>query len=202
MSDFDKEAEREKLREKLADDREKRQHTQQLSELLLKGATMTNRHCDRCGDPIFRHEGQEFCPSCDTGSQDAAAADRPADDGDSARPETTGDESATAATRSANGARPEGESVDVEPASERAETAAAPTSGSPETAENSTPTEPMPSEPTPTESTGGDLDGARASLARTVATFAERARTTEDPRRAREHLEAAREAAEALAALR
>ena len=65
MSDeFDKEAEREKLREKFAEDERKREHTQRLSELLLQGATMTNRHCETCGDPIFRHEGREFCPTC------------------------------------------------------------------------------------------------------------------------------------------
>ncbi|MFB6154668.1 MAG: Sjogren's syndrome/scleroderma autoantigen 1 family protein, partial [Haloferacaceae archaeon] len=64
MSDFDAEAEREKLREKYERDREKREATQRMSELLLKGATMTNKHCDRCGDPIFRYQGQEFCPTC------------------------------------------------------------------------------------------------------------------------------------------
>lgn len=62
--EFDKEAEREKLREKLERDEQKRQHTQHMSELLLKGATMTNRHCEDCGDPIFSHNGQEFCPTC------------------------------------------------------------------------------------------------------------------------------------------
>ncbi|ESS03779.1 MAG: Zn-finger containing protein, partial [uncultured archaeon A07HR67] len=65
MSDgFDKEAEREKLREKFAEDEKKREHTQRMSELLLQGATMTNRHCETCGDPIFRNDGQEFCPTC------------------------------------------------------------------------------------------------------------------------------------------
>ena len=65
MSDeFDKEAEREKLRQQLAAEEESRQATQHMSELLLKGATMTNRHCDECGDPVFRHEGREFCPTC------------------------------------------------------------------------------------------------------------------------------------------
>jgi len=65
MSDeFDKEAEREKLREKFAKDEKKREHTQRMSELLLQGATMTNRHCETCGDPIFRHDGQAFCPTC------------------------------------------------------------------------------------------------------------------------------------------
>jgi hypothetical protein len=47
----------------------------------------------------------------------------------------------------------------------------------------------------------GDLAEARRTLARSVRSLAERGATAEDPRRAREHLEAAREAAEALAAL-
>ncbi|WP_247005442.1 Sjogren's syndrome/scleroderma autoantigen 1 family protein [Halorientalis litorea] len=66
MSDFDKEAEREKLREKYENDRTDRESTERMSDLLLKGATMTNAHCGTCGDPIFRHEGQEFCPTCQT----------------------------------------------------------------------------------------------------------------------------------------
>jgi len=63
MSDFDKEAERERLREKYERDQQKRQATQRMSDLLLKGATMTNRHCGVCGDPLFRYDGQEFCPA-------------------------------------------------------------------------------------------------------------------------------------------
>lgn len=64
MSEFDKEKEREKLREQLAGEEERRQETQEMSELLLNGATMLNVHCDQCASPIFRHEGEEFCPSC------------------------------------------------------------------------------------------------------------------------------------------
>jgi len=64
MSDFDKEAEREKLREKYEQDKEERKATQRMSDLLLKGATMTNAHCGTCGDPLFQHEGTTFCPSC------------------------------------------------------------------------------------------------------------------------------------------
>ena len=64
MSDFDKEAEREKLREQFERDRQKRQQSERMSELLLKGATMTNKHHD-CGSPIFRWQGEEFCPSCE-----------------------------------------------------------------------------------------------------------------------------------------
>ncbi|WP_276299548.1 Sjogren's syndrome/scleroderma autoantigen 1 family protein [Halorussus lipolyticus] len=63
-SGFDKEAEREKLREKYGDEDEDRENTRRMSELLLQGATMTGKHCDNCGDPIFRHDGQEFCPTC------------------------------------------------------------------------------------------------------------------------------------------
>jgi len=73
MSDFDKEAEREKLREKYGEEEEKREATEQMSELLLKGATMTNAHCTTCGDPIFRYDGQEFCPTC----QKPVARDQP-----------------------------------------------------------------------------------------------------------------------------
>ena len=66
-SGFDKEAEREKLREKFARDDEKRESTRRMSELLLKGATMPNSHCDACGSPLFRQNGREFCPECDAG---------------------------------------------------------------------------------------------------------------------------------------
>lgn len=62
--EFDREAEREKLREKYEQDKERREATERMSDLLLKGATMTNRHCGTCGSPIFRHEGQAFCPTC------------------------------------------------------------------------------------------------------------------------------------------
>jgi uncharacterized Zn finger protein (UPF0148 family) len=73
-SGFDKEAEREKLREKYGDDDEDRENTQRMSELLLQGATMTGKHCDNCGDPIFRHDGQEFCPTCQHEAQQAREA--------------------------------------------------------------------------------------------------------------------------------
>lgn len=69
MSDFDREAEREQLREQFERDEAKREATERMSELLLKGATMTNRHCDTCGDPIFRHDGRAFCPTCHGGPE-------------------------------------------------------------------------------------------------------------------------------------
>ncbi|MEA5388710.1 Sjogren's syndrome/scleroderma autoantigen 1 family protein [Haloarculaceae archaeon H-GB11] len=99
MSDFDKEAERERLREKYERDKAKREATEQMSDLLLKGATMTNAHCGECGDPIFRHEGQEFCPTCQTVLDDGSAPESEAesdaqqdlpDDGPSPAPDTAG----------------------------------------------------------------------------------------------------------------
>jgi hypothetical protein len=71
---FDKEAEREKLREQYEADQKRREATQQMSELLLKGATMTNQHCEECGSPIFRYEGEAFCPTC-AGTRDVAEGD-------------------------------------------------------------------------------------------------------------------------------
>lgn len=210
MSDgFDKEAEREKLREKLADDEEKREHTQRMSELLLQGATMTNRHCDDCGDPIFRKDGQEFCPTCHT----VDAADVEGDDsaaGNSAANNSTesasGDARANAVDRSptpptdgaqspatgANGAaeprRPDRESAGTPP--EPSTEASAPTAGASEGDSAAT-----------TAAGSGSVADARASLIRTLNQFADAAEETDDPRRARDHLQAAREAAEALAAL-
>ena len=65
MSDFDREAEREKLREKYERDKQKREASERMSELLLQGATMTNRHCPECRSPVFRYDGREFCPTCE-----------------------------------------------------------------------------------------------------------------------------------------
>ncbi|ELY70442.1 hypothetical protein C488_18550, partial [Natrinema pellirubrum DSM 15624] len=113
MSDFDKEAEREKLREKYEQDQKEREATQRMSDLLLKGATMTNAHCGTCGDPLFQQNGTTFCPSCH-GNPDAVegtdleaqpaegAAPKGSDDGraesastDTAAPGAAGTESAT-----------------------------------------------------------------------------------------------------------
>ena len=198
---FDKEAEREKLREKYGEE-EDREATRQMSELLLKGATMTNRHCDSCGDPVFRYDGQEFCPTCQgadgagtdagTGGETAAESDAATDDGSSRStangeiPQPTTDGESAAPARSEAGDEP----------------ARRETRGRPEPA-GRTPTE-RPATPAPAE---GGSEGERgrnpqASLERTLTRFARAAEASEDPRAAREHLAAAREAAEALAALR
>ncbi len=91
MSDFDKEAEREKLREKYEEEEAKREATEQMSELLLKGATMTNAHCSDCGDPIFRYDGQEFCPTCEKPvDRGEPAGDRSGGAGDQTTDQTGG----------------------------------------------------------------------------------------------------------------
>jgi uncharacterized Zn finger protein (UPF0148 family) len=82
MSDFDREAEREKLREKYERDKEKREASERMSELLLQGATMTNRHCPACQSPVFRYEGRSFCPTCErevTEDGELRGGDEPAD---------------------------------------------------------------------------------------------------------------------------
>jgi uncharacterized Zn finger protein (UPF0148 family) len=136
MSDFDREAEREKLREKFERDKEKRQASERMSELLLQGATMTNRHCKECHSPVFRYDGDEFCPTCqqvvdENGNFVGPAAGEDAAEGGEA------DETADAAA--ANGQQPDAE-ADAEAAEDR------PAPGKP-TAGTEPQTEPQPTEP-------------------------------------------------------
>ncbi|MDB2260334.1 Sjogren's syndrome/scleroderma autoantigen 1 family protein [Halorubrum ezzemoulense] len=228
--DFDKEAEREKLREKFADDEQKREHTQRMSELLLKGATMTNRHCEECGDPIFRHDGREFCPTC--GNEAGGAAGGNEATGTAAEPDAAGGTEATGAPPDVDAGAADGvaengsvgadsgvtdsattESGATESAGSRpSRSAAVQSQGSapPQQSDSQRPEPRRPDSrppesgrPTPPQLTD-DAEGvgaARASLTRTLTRFARAAEETDDPRRARDHLEAAREAAEALAAL-
>jgi uncharacterized Zn finger protein (UPF0148 family) len=199
-----------------------------MSELLLKGATMTNRHCEACGDPIFRHDGREFCPTCgnevggaegaDAGEAPTDAAEVPADAGETtvdatAAPETEGDAAA------ANGSV-ESDTTGADPADSSATETAQPRSSSSVAtqSQNSSPqraeaqrTAPQTAEPSRSDSLRSppsrsaddaeSVGAARASLTRTLTRFARAAEEADDPRRARDNLEAAREAAEALAAL-
>ncbi len=180
--EFDKEAEREKLREKLEKDERKRQETQRMSELLLQGATMTNDHCERCGDPLFRDGGETFCPTC-------------GGDGDEAP------EGATAEGDEAVQQQPqEQQSVDQQPAEQRA--AQPPATESP-------PAQRGDGAPTPAGVDAGrqeptaapPADDPRAELRRAVTTTARKATEATDPRTAKQWLEASKEAAEALDAL-
>jgi uncharacterized Zn finger protein (UPF0148 family) len=261
MSDFDKEAERERLREQYERDKQERKAAEQMSELLLQGATMTNTHCSTCGDPIFRYDGQEFCATCerpvdrDPADQDetdetaVSVADPDEDtrvvfgeesgDDQRAQARSTGRDTPVEQTDTPTGSTETEHATPAEQTSEE-QTPTEPTrtqETSPEptrtqdtstaptrTRETDVPVEQAPAasagaETTPPAGAGqssvghsgaevsrstddSDLGAARASLTRTLATFSRRAAATEDPRRAREHLEAAREAAEALAALR
>ncbi|PSP28190.1 hypothetical protein BRC65_02890 [Halobacteriales archaeon QH_2_65_14] len=235
MSDFDKEAERERLREKYEHDRQKREATEKMSELLLQGATMTNAHCSDCGDPVFRYDGQEFCATCEkpidrkTGD---ASTDEAADDGD----DSDGDPSSgpievtspsddarvafgsgeTGATREEDDGRardtPERATTD------RPEQAAEDEMADAGTADGRRTRGHHQADRTASDVGGrrarrepghqgqgapdGDVGAARDALVRTLRRFSEQAEASDDPQRAREHLAAAREAAEALAALR
>ena len=179
---FDKEAEKAKLREQLRREEENRRQTQHMSELLLKGATMTNKHCDTCGDPLFRYEGQEFCPTC-------------------SQAEAEGAEAAAAAEGTTTGSTPDGDGdasadpggIDRIDAGTGIEVADRGRSG--------TDTGKARPKPTAPGTGGADVDAARASLARTLTRLAQQAEGTDDVGRARELLAAAREAAEALEAV-
>jgi uncharacterized Zn finger protein (UPF0148 family) len=242
MSDFDEEAERERLREKYEQDREKREATEQMSELLLQGATMTNAHCSECGDPVFRYEGQEFCATCEraidrngsggTGDEQGESDEQEAsEDTDQGTVEVTepsndrrvvfgGDEDGQAAPAESENSGPRAPDqraesdarrrVDDEaepPARQNAEPPARQDAEPPARRETEPPAE-RPTSDVPARSderapgATGDIGAARAALTRTLVRFSERAEATDDPRQAREHLEAAREAAAALAELR
>ena len=227
MSDFDAEAERERLREKYEADEESRKRTQQMSELLLKGATMTNGHCGECGSPIFRYEGREFCPSCPrtvgAGTDAADAAD--ASEGQSAGaaadddPNAGPDVESGSADAGAGTTRPDASAAtSAEPTPEER---AAPDAGAP--ASNGVgATEPDdrggrgPDAGVDEPRTGGRAAAgrgddpsapaptrraARESLLAALTRHARLAADTDEPHRATDHLTAAREAAAALAEL-
>ena len=127
MSDFDREAEREKLREKYERDKQKREASERMSELLLQGATMTNRHCPECQSPVFRHDGRAFCPTCE--KEITEAGDRP----------EAGEESATAdGTTGADETEPADADVGIE-ARDSAQTPAPGDSAGSETARDPEP---------------------------------------------------------------
>ena len=217
MSEFDKEAEREKLREQFAEDEHERESTQRMSELLLQGATMTNKHCDVHGDPLFRYDGQEFCPTCratggETRTADPEASDAPVPD------ETPASESPTPDEPPSPDAAPQSDPADtsipertnsipetpVQSPSEPTPTDGHDASPSPPepTSEPSAPRSQTASTPPQTDAAHTDLADARASLARTVTRFADEAERADDLARSREYLTAVEDAANALAAVR
>lgn len=193
MSEFDKEAEREKLRKQFEEDEKRREGTERMSELLLKGATMTNRHCETCGDPIFRYQGQEFCPTCQMtveGQETHSPEERQPDATSTANPDATNIE------------------IDDSRTDESGATTDAESSPEPEPSTTADPTpdpEPTPRPPQQPARHGQrsetDLDEARQSLVRTVTRFAAQAEGADDIGRAREFLAATEEAADALRAV-
>ena len=223
---FDEDAVREELREKYEEEREGREATARMSELLLQGATMTNDHCDRCGSPLFRQEGQTFCPNCQHAAKEAQAegtqqsqggqspeqmvqGQQPQSQGQEAQDSKTspggaeatsdeasadGQQSPPAAGRTAGRRTPpsqqDGEATQPQQR-DRAPTTDAPARHDPSTRD-------LP-EHAPTATATGPAGDALES---TIAALARRAASADDPRTAREYLEAAREAAEALATLR
>ena len=260
MSDFDKEAEREKLREKYERDQEERQATQRMSDLLLKGATMTNAHCGTCGDPLFQMDGTTFCPSCHgnpdavEGTQleaqsaeasadeatDGTAGDRDANSRDSSPAagdsETAGADATAPRSDRRRGQREGSADAGASPdsrtaADENAATDSGAASEDPTaTAANDRRPSSAGSESTRStaadrehtsrsstegrrsldgasaggtaRSADGDLEAAHDSLVAALEKFAGKAAATDDPRYARECLEAAREAGETLETLR
>ena len=222
MSDFDAEAERERLREKYEAEAEDRKRTQQMSELLLKGATMTNAHCGECGSPIFRYEGEEFCPDCQratggdvtegeaaagdgTAAADTAGGEAEAVGADAAPHGATDETGADAGTPGANGAAASNGFGGVDVAAEgHRETAATPSGSG---ADAVGPRDEAPTEPRDARraSTTGEVESSRSkretahdALYAALTRHARLAADTDDPRKATEHLEAAREAAAAV----
>jgi uncharacterized Zn finger protein (UPF0148 family) len=205
MSDFDKEAEREKLRRKYEADEDKREATEKMSELLLQGATMTNAHCSECGDPIFRYEGQEFCATCERAVDrgDTGAAEGGDDGGDGEDRDGGAPEEQIEVTEPDAGARVQFGQGEAEQSTDDA---------GPTQSEQTAPGQP--DAPPETKGVGGGAgrsqpapappnDGtAAANLRATLERMSQAAAQTDDPREAEAYLSAAREAAEALSALR
>ncbi len=177
MSDFDKEAEREKLRKRFGEDSQD-ETTERMSELLLRGATMTNMHCDNCGNPLFRKDGQEFCPNCNV-----------VDERDGAE-QTAANDQATTAT----------EQTESPPQQTDTAQSQQPTQPTPSEQPSQVPVQPESQTETAVTS-GGDLTAGRAALVKALTTHAQQGATTQDPHQAKAHLEAAREAAKALQTL-
>ena len=220
MSEFDKEAEREKLREKFAREEERRSRTSNMSELLLKGATMTNKHHE-CGSPVFRWDGQEFCPTCQaapdgegvaqvpdeevTGGQEATTVDieEPSAEPDVGSPEPdeqTADEPTAESTPpepEATGSNGNGEGTSVQPISPYDPESSSDSSRPPER-QSREPADTMPID----GHQEGELSGAGQSLSRLVADLVRRAEQTDDVETTRQLLETVQEAAAALEAVR
>lgn len=197
---FDKEAERRKLEEKYGDEADQREDTQRMSELLLQGATMTNRHCDTCGSPIFRQNGQEFCPTCSAAGNGSAGAEGHQSPDPSNRPAASDNPRAGGTQRTAGTDGSAASNDEVHRNSQSAPSASGPDTQ--DRTQSAAPSDDDPRSSPATVDAGADLGEARRTLIQALDSHATAGATADDPRRARDHLAAAREAAEALAALR
>jgi uncharacterized Zn finger protein (UPF0148 family) len=198
MSEFDKEAEREKLREKYEQEQQDRAATEHMSQLLLQGATMTNHHCDECGDPRFRYDGREFCPTCE-GVEGGEPVDETGGDEANAGEETTATTQEATDAPQQSGQQPQ-VTQQPRPTGEQAPQPAQ-QPGQPRQPSQAESQQSAHGAQTAQPTADSDLATARATLAQSVRALAERGAAADDPRRAKELLAAAREAAEALAAL-
>ena len=216
MSEFDKEAERERLREKYERDKQKREAAEKMSELMLKGATMTNAHCSSCGDPVFRYDGQEFCATCEKPIERAESTDgedverddtvEVANPNEESRIVFGGDDSAAVPPTSQEDHEQDSTSQDGADG-ERVETSETGVHTTPPGTRRDAPhgeieaDEPAAPKSDRTGSVEPGLTAARESLVGTLVRFSQRAEATDDPQQAREYLRTAREAAETLAVL-
>jgi len=207
---FDEEAVREELRQKYEDEREDREATARMSELLLQGATMTNQHYDRCGTPVFRYDGESFCPNCQHEAEQAQTQEQ----ADSAQRDAPAEQTADTPVDAPSTDEAARASQSDQPDAARTADRRAPPSKSggqhaPETRNQQRSRDAVtergqePQSERPERSRGTAPSGEAAdALESSISALARRAAAADDPRTAREYLEAAREAAEALAALR
>jgi uncharacterized Zn finger protein (UPF0148 family) len=218
MSDFDREAERERLREKYERDKEKREASERMSELLLQGATMTNQHCPECHSPVFRYEGRHFCPTCEKEITEAEEAEPDGEQPESETSDTNAESEASTSPETDGPSEPTGGSDAERPR---------PDHGTPTADDAPTPTgerRPARVQPparredesvdreetardasrrgTPRSEDGESFGDAEASLRRQIESLTRKAEETRDIGRKRDLLAAAREAAETLQAIR
>ncbi len=217
MSDFDREAEREKLRKKYERDKQKREASERMSELLLQGATMTNRHCPECHSPVFRYDGRQFCPTCEKEVTEEGEAPNPDQSGESEHITETVDSDGAKphASESAEDTNRTGhtESAEDETDESTAENAPAPV-GERQPARIDPPVTREDSGSGQRDTTGETQHGsgyradsneslrrAEESLKREIEALTQQTEETRDIGRKRELLKTAREAAETLESL-
>jgi hypothetical protein len=152
-----------------------------------------------------------FCPTCQAADGEAASQEQSGTgetpDQGAETTDSTGNTGQETETTGTTPAAKGGDTRDVGPPTEAADRTGGDGATRQDTAGSQS--DPTPDASTPRERTtaprerdGRDLATAERDLETALARFARRGAETEDPRSAREHLKTAREAAEALAALR